>query len=345
MAAPAGGWWGGAMGRVLVLGGTAWLGREVARAALSRGEEVVCLARGEAGDVADGARLVRADRAAPGAYDAVSGQDWDEVVDVSWQPALVRSAVAALGERARHWTYVSSCSVYAEHALPGAGEDAARLVPLTGDVADQEVYGEAKVACEDAVTAAVGDRALLVRAGLIGGPGDPSDRFGYWVGRFALAGAEPVLAPAAAAQPSQTVDVRDLAGWMVGAAAAGHTGAVNLVGERRPLEQVLLAAREVAGASGELVLADPTWLQDNDVQGWAGPRSLPLWTPWPEYAGFGARSDERAITLGLARRPIEQTLGDTLEDERSRGLDRTARRAGLDRSAELDLLQRWASRG
>lgn len=326
---------------MLVLGGTAWLGREVARAALERGEEVVCLARGEAGAVADGARLVAVDRAHPGAYDDVAGQDWDEVVDVSWQPGLVRSAVAALGARAAHWTYVSSCSVYADHSQPGAGEDAARLEPLAGDTADRDTYGEAKVACEDAVTAVLGDRALLARAGLIGGPGDPSDRFGYWVGRFALAGGDPVLAPAAAAQSTQTVDVRDLAGWVVEASAAGHAGPVNVVGARSSLGEVLQTARGVAGVSGEPVPADPTWLQDNDVQGWAGPRSLPLWTPWPQFAGFGARGDDRALALGLSRRPIERTLQDTLEDERSRGLDRTGREAGLDRAVELDLLRQW----
>ncbi len=209
------------MTRTLVLGGTAWLGRTVAQLALERGHDVTCLARGESGAVAPGVTWVRTDRADPAAYDEVRGRDWDQVVDVSRVPGHVRTALAALGDRAAHWVFVSSCSVYAEHATPGADETAPVLPAHEGDTATVEQYGEAKVACEQLCIEALADRLLVARSGLIAGHGDLSDRFGYWPGRFAAAvtgmngwsAAAPVLVPDTFDAPTQTLDVRDLAGW------------------------------------------------------------------------------------------------------------------------------------
>lgn len=331
------------MSRTLILGGTAWLGGEVARQAVQRGDEVVCLARGRAGAVPDGARLVAADRDNPGAYDEVGSADWDVVVDVSWQPGQVRSAVEALADRARHWVYVSSCSVYADHSNPGADESDPLLPPHPEDGADREQYGEAKVASEAICADALGDRVALARSGLIAGWGDRSDRFGYWPGRFAHAGTETVLVPDADDMPSQVIDARDIAAWLLVAGDERLSGAYNVLGERNRLGDVLELARSVAKHTGDAVAVDSDWLVDQGVEPYMGPRSIPLWIPDPDWAGFSARSAERAVAHGLVCRPLAETMRDSLAYERRLGLDRE-RRAGLSPKEERELLDAWAAR-
>lgn len=319
--------------RMLVLGGTAWLGGWVARHAVDEGWAVTCLARGESGTPPEGVRLVVADRTRPDAYDQVRDTDWDAVVDVARQPGQVRSAVAALGDRARHWSFVSTGNVYADLAHP-LSEDSPLREPISADVAGPEEYGEGKVACEQAVSAL--PTHLIWRAGLIGGPGDPSDRFGYWVSRFALAGDQPVLVPDVPDQPVQVVDVRDLTGWVVRAATDGTTGILNAAGDQLPFVVLLDLAAKVAGFGGDRVAAAPEWLVDHDVQPWMGPRSLPLWLP-DDALGMTQKSVDRARRAGFDVRPLTDTLAATLADERERGLDRD-RRAGLTRADEVALL-------
>lgn len=318
---------------MLVLGGTSWLGGQVVVAAAARGHDVTCLARGESGSVPPGATLIRADRTVPGAYDDVAGRPWDVVVDVSRQPGQVRSAVEALGGLASHWVLVSTGSVYADQSVP-LTEESPVLPAVAGDVAEPEQYGEGKVACEEAVRRL--PHHLVLRAGLIGGPGDGSDRLGYYVGRLALAADEPVLLPDVPDQPMQVIDVRDLATWIVRAAEGGETGVVHAVGEPTTLGELVRLSAAVAGFTGELITASEQWLHQRDVEEWMGPRSLPLWLPVSHH-GMGMMDDTRAIERGLRRRPLSETLHDTLADERERGLDR-ARRAGLTRADELELL-------
>jgi nucleoside-diphosphate-sugar epimerase len=327
--------------RILVLGGTVWLGRCIATTAIDSGHHVTCLARGGSGAPPDGAEFVRVDRDEPDAYDEVIRAEWDAVVDVSRQPGQVRRAVEALAGRAGHFVFTSSASVYADHGTPGDDETAAVLPRLDGDVmATMATYGEAKVACEEHVRAAFGpDRSLIVRIGLIGGPGDIFGRSGYWPLRFARPAAADgsVLVPDAPALPTQVIDVRDLAAWIVDAGTAGLTGTFNATGETTPLPDHLTIARAVAGHTGPVVPVDQDWLLAHDVEPWMGERSLPLWLPLPDYAGFSARDSSAARAAGLVTRPLADTLADTLAWELTAGADRP-RLAGLTADEERRLL-------
>jgi 2'-hydroxyisoflavone reductase len=314
--------------RALVLGGTGWLGRAIVQDLLERGTEVTCLARGATGDVPDGARHVRTDRRAQGAYEPVRGA-WDEVVELSSDPGLVRPALDALADSAAHWTLVSTVSVYARNDEPGADETAEVVEPV-----DLTQYADAKVAAERSSADRLGSRLLVARPGLIVGAGDPSDRFGYWPARLSRPG--PVLAPTSAGRTVQVIDVTDLAAWVGGAARSGRAGVVNAVGEVLPMRDFLRLAVEVAGFDGELVEVEDDVLLAHDVQYWAGPRSLPLWLPHSD-AALMHRSARAFRDAGGVSRPLSETLAGMLADERDRGVERP-RRAGLEAGEEAEVL-------
>ncbi|WP_445154158.1 NAD-dependent epimerase/dehydratase family protein [Arthrobacter sp. Hor0625] len=339
--------------RILVLGGTAFLSAEIARQAVAAGHEVMCLARGTRSGPPDGATWLQADRSqGPAAYaGAVYAGEWDAVVDVTRDPGEAQDALEALAGRARHWTFVSSCSVYADPSIPGTAEDDAVLPPLpAGTPASMENYGAAKSAIERLTMELAGEKAHLCRPGLIGGPGDESDRYGYWPARFAREPG-PVLVPDTPAAWTQIIDVRDLAAWLLTAAEEGVTGPLNAVGEPVPfaayLEESQRLAGEAAGAAAgktasgaaEVVTVPSDWLAARGVNYYAGPDSLPLWLP-PGYEGFATRSNAAARAAGLQLRPWTRTLADSLADERRRGLDRE-RKAGLSPDTERRLLREF----
>lgn len=326
------------MGRWLVLGGTRFLSKAVVAAALERGHEVVCAARGESGAVPGGAKLVAVDRQRPETLDPLRGERFDAVVDVARMSfPWVRDALAAVGPTAAHWTFVSSISVYPD----AAPADAPLHEPLEaseydeGLAGDAEAYGRIKVASENAVNAAVADRAFIVRAGLICGHDDLSDRFGYWPARFARGGR--AVVPDAAQQPAQITDVRDLAEWIVGSGEDRLTGTFDGSGPRSTLGAML---DEIAAAVGapdlEQVPVAEDALTAAGVNPWAGPKSLPLWVPGADSAIL-ARDTAPALAAGLRARPVGDTARDALDTERGLGLDRE-RRAGLTPAQEAELL-------
>ncbi|MGN0062744.1 MAG: NAD-dependent epimerase/dehydratase family protein [Nocardioides sp.] len=301
---------------LLLLGGTAFLGRAVASEAMSRGHRVTCLARGSA-PPPEGADLVRGDRDAEDGLDGVRGRRWDVVVDVTRHPGHARRAVADLD--ATHWVLVSSGNAYLHFDAPEQDEQSPVHEPLAADVLDDmEQYGPAKVACEDAVRGADGT-ATVVRSGLITGPGDVAGRVGYYPWRCAHPTGDDVLVPPDLDFPAALIDVDDLAAWVVLAAEQRLDGTFNVTGPSTTVGAVLEAARRVAGSDVSFTPVPEGVVAQSGIAAWMGPRSLPLWIDDPQWRWFATLETTRAREHGLRTRPLEETLARCLAYEELRG--------------------------
>ena len=324
--------------KLLVLGGTKFLGRAAVEAALARGDEVTLFNRGETNpELYPEVEKLRGDR--DGGLSALEGREWDAVIDPSgYVPRVVRASAELLRGSVGHYVFVSSASVYAEPYVPGFDESAPTVElenPESEDVIGD--YGALKAACERVVGEVFPDASTNVRAGLIVGPHDQSGRFTYWPLRISLGG--PVLAPAPPEQLVQFVDVRDLGAWLVDAAARRVSGTFNATGEPIRLDTVLAACGDA-----ELVWVDEKFLLDQEVQPWM---ELPLWVP-REAAAFLQMSVAAAVAAGLRFRPVEETARDTLAWAREVGAglvaETTYGNAGLDPAREAELLAAWLKR-
>lgn len=301
---------------LLLFGGTAFLGRAIACAALDRGIRVTCACRGSA-PLPEGAEHLAVDRQGDTALKPLADRRFDVVIDLTSQPGQARRALRDIA--AAHWMYVSSINVYADFDTPDQAEDAPLREPLPGeDLTDMELYGEAKVACENAVREAAA-RWTIIRPGLIGGPGDRSGRSGYYPWRFAHPTGPDVLVPDAPNAGVHLIDVRDLAAWIVTCAEAGTTGVFNAGGPATTLERVLADSHRAAHSAAVVRPVDPTVLARQRVASWAGPHSLPLWIDEPGYEHFGSVDSSAARAAGLRSRPLHETLADVLAWEEGRG--------------------------
>lgn len=294
--------------KLLILGGTRFLGRHLVDAALVAGHEVTLFNRGRtAPNLFPAVESLRGER--DGGLDALRGRRWDAVIDTcGYVPRVVRQSAQLLAEAATRYIFVSSVSVYADLSGPGVDEDApvARLYdPATEDILPN--YGGLKAACEEIVREAFGPRALVVRPGLIVGPFDPSWRFSYWVERIARGGR--VLAPDVPDYPVQFIDARDLAQWMVMLAERGVTGTLNAAGpaEQFTLAQHLALCARMLAERGEVIWVPPSFLAQHGIEPWT---DMPLWAG-DESSGVGEISIARAVAHGLALRPVEETVLDT----------------------------------
>jgi nucleoside-diphosphate-sugar epimerase len=295
--------------KLLVLGGTKFLGRGMVDAALASGHEVTLFNRGRtAPDLFPEAEHLVGDR--DGDLAALEGRSWDAVVDPSgYVPRLVRASAELLAGSVEHCVFVSSISVYREPVEAGFDEDAA-LGTLDGPT--EEVtgssYGPLKALCEEVVRDVFPDSHANVRAGLIVGPHDPTGRFTYWPVRIAAGG--DVLAPGDPHRHVQFVDVRDLGTWIVHVAEQRISGSFNATGPEPPVTMggLLEGCRNLTGSDANLVWVDESFLLENGAGPWV---ELPLWLPGEEAAILQA-DVSRAIASGLAFRPLEETIRDTL---------------------------------
>ena len=321
--------------KLLVLGGTVFLGRHLVEEALARGHEVTLFNRGRHNpQLFPGVEKLRGDRG--GDLAALRGGRWDAVVDTSGSiPREVRASAGLLAEAVEHYTVVSTLAVYAAFPrVPGIDESfglAEAVDPEAGEAGFRSV-GPLKALCERAAETALPGRVLAVRAGLLAGPHDPTDRFTYWPARVARGG--DVLAPAGPEHPVQLVDARDLAAWIVRMAERRATGAFNATGPAAPLTlgELLRTCRDECGSDARFVWVD----EDALVEAGIGRRmELPLFIPGAP--GAARVRCARALEAGLRFRPLVETVRDTRRWDAGRSPDRP-RRAGLDPTREAALL-------
>ena len=292
--------------RLLILGGTVFLGRHLVGAARARGHAVTLFNRGQHNpELFPGVEKLLGDRS--GNLDALRGRRWDAVIDTcGYVPRVVRQAAEVLAGAVEHYTFVSSLSVYADTSRPGVNEDdpVGALPDESIEEITGETYGPLKALCEQAAERAMPDRVLTVRPGLIVGPHDPTDRFTYWPARAARGG--DMLAPGQADRPVAFIDVRDLAEWLIRMIEARWTGVYNADGPNYELNmgRLLAVCAAVSGSDARPVWVDGQFLIEAGVEPWG---EMPLWIPEsdPMAAGFFKFSIERALTAGLRFRSLE----------------------------------------
>jgi 2'-hydroxyisoflavone reductase len=327
--------------KLLVLGGTRFLGRHLVQQALERGHDVTLLHRSVSGPALfpDAQHLI-ADRNAD--LSLLHGGEWDVAIDTNaYVPRQVHSMAAALAGRVGVYQLVSSISVYAKFDV-GQHEDSARvtLADPTVETISGDTYGGLKALCEDAAQAGFEGRCLIARPGLIVGPFDPTGRFTWWVQRMAKgAAAGPVLAPGDPTAQVQFIDARDCAAWLLLQATRGTSGSFNLTGPTTPMTmaELLQTAQQTLGNDACLQWLDEAFLLQHDVKPWT---DLPLWLP-RESAGLHHTHIGRALATGLQCRPLMQTLADT-----AAWAVREGDKAGIGITAEREaaLLHAWAAR-
>lgn len=327
--------------KLLILGGTIFLGRHIVEAALTRGHTVTLFNRGRHNpELFPEVEKIRGDRAVD--LSPLQAGRWDAVIDTcGYAPRHVRASADYLANRAAHYTFISTISVYADFSKPDTTETSplGKLDDPTVEEVTGETYGPLKALCEQAAEEAMPGQTLTIRPGLIVGPHDPTDRFTYWPVRVARGGA--VLAPGNPQQEVQFIDGRDLAAWTVQQVEAQATGIYNATGPARPLtiQEFLTTCKQTLQSDADYVWVTETFLEEQKVGAFV---EMPLWTPSAD-AGIEQIDCSKAIAAGLVCRPLAATIADTLAWHKTRP-EPVTWRAGLTPEREAELLAEYRIR-
>ena len=344
--------------RILILGGTGFTGPFQVKYALNRGHQVTVFNRGKThpGELPKDAEQLLGDR--NGKLDALKGRQWDVCIDIpTTLPVWVRDAARVLQSNVERYVFISTISVYSDTSKPGMdengplakyeGPDAMKETQATLLASKFELYGPLKVQSEQEAEKWFPKRSLIIRPGLIVGPGDESDRFSYWPVRLERGGE--ILAPGDGNDPVQLIDARDVAEWTIRMAEQRATGVFNAVGPRKKLtmremlEGIASTVKAQAKAAPKLTWADADFLAAHRVSPWS---DMPVWVPARgDSKGFAEVSFKKALGKGLTFRTIPDTAQATLEWFHKQPAARQAKlRAGLTADREAAVLAAWHAR-
>jgi 2'-hydroxyisoflavone reductase len=328
--------------KILIIGGTRFLGRHVVDAALQKRHEVTLFNRGKSNPgLFPQVEQLRGDRA--GDMQILANRKWDAVIDTcGYVPRVVRKSAELLAGNVGIYVFISTLSVYADFSAEGLNESSpiGKLEDETTEEITGETYGPLKVLCENEVQKAFPDKALIIRPGLIVGPYDPTDRFTYWPHRIDRGGQ--VLAPEPKDLSIMYIDARDLSEWIIKLIKKGRTGVFNADGPEEVLsmESFLNQCQQYTSSDARLTWVDAQFLLAQKVQPWT---DLPMWLPGTGMAGMGSFDVSKALKAGLKFRSLKETVADTLYwVKRTRSEE--PMRAGISLERETQLLAAWHTR-
>lgn len=334
--------------KILIIGGTIFLGRHLVEAALARGHEVTLFNRGiHHADLYPQTEKLHGNREKD--LSALAGKKWDAAIDTcGYLPNVVKKSAEFLKDKVDHYTFISSCSVYKDFDLGGTDENSPVTEISAEQIAEAEnidtgerattaaygaAYGGLKLLCERAAEAAMPARVLNVRAGLIAGEYDSIGRFSYWVRRIQEDGQ--VLSPGSLARRVRIIDACDLADWIIRMAEARASGIYNATGAEDGLTfgEMLDAIRQISNSNAEFIWADEDFLAAQNIRAWT---DMPLWLP-AEHNGIFEIKNDRAIAAGLSFRPLAETIKDALADTANQAPEGIPK-VGITRKREKELL-------